>query len=157
MQRAALTLVVATYLIVGGLLLLVTLFRDPYLDPYCWDELHDERLRRRIPPVAGASAWSGCSSGARSCRASALAVACTARLAQAIRPGRRRHWEALLGGLALGLATIASCIEHLHHRSRRPTPARRARALRGSGRGDRRHRRRSRVDARGGMAATPRR
>ena len=114
MQRAALTLVVATYLIVGGLLLLVTLLRDPYLDPYCWancttnvfDVASHPSLARRLVRL---QQW-----GTLVC-ASALAVACTARLAQAIRPGRRRHWEALPGGLALGLATIASCIEHLHH------------------------------------------
>ena len=105
-SKGARALVVAVYLEAAVSSLGRALFRDPFFDPYCWDNCTDNVfLVHSLPRVARgiqeADLWLAAAA------ATALAAVCIWRLAAASAPARRTLWPVLGGGIGLAAATIA--------------------------------------------------
>jgi signal transduction histidine kinase len=105
-SKATRVLVVAVYLEAALSAVGRALFRDPFFDPYCWDNCTDNVfLVHSLPRVArgiqDADVWVAAAAAA------ALATVCVWRLAAASAPARRTLWPVLAGGIALAAATIA--------------------------------------------------
>lgn len=106
MSRAAVTLVGATYLLIGLSAVVVVLIRDPYLDPYCWANCTTNFLAvDSRPQLAQQIGW--IQLGVAAVSALVLTVMCALRLAKGAGPAALRHWLVLTGGALLGGATVA--------------------------------------------------
>jgi signal transduction histidine kinase len=100
------TAVIAVYTLAGILSLCRALFRDPFLDPYCWRNCIDNSfLVRSEPEIARAAGavWL-CASLAVGV---VLVVFCAWQLLAASGPGRRVLWAGLVPGGMIGVAVAA--------------------------------------------------
>ena len=112
MARMASLLVVSTYALLGLSVVVLALIRDPYLDPHCWINCTTDLLVITSRPRL-ASRVMTTSLSFTAVAAAALIATCLSW--SSLHTSRRRHGPVLLGGVLLGLATIAHSLITIRH------------------------------------------
>jgi signal transduction histidine kinase len=108
-SRAARALVAVVYLEAIFSAVGRALFRDPFVDPGCWDNCTDNAfLVRAIPGIA--RGIQVVDTLVVAVAAGALAILCLSRLLVATGPARRANWPMLVAGIVLATATAAHSI-----------------------------------------------